>query len=349
MLRFVLAVAVAVSGVVSATGCGTSDSPSTSANPSTTSAVTSAAPATTTAGTASAASTTSAPSPTAASTTITPTPAQTIVVSTPVLASITRDIVGNAATVTVLMGNGVDPHDWSPSAKDIAAMGAARLVVVNGLDLEENLGDAIEQVNRKGVAVFRAAEHVTLRTLDEGAAHDHDHDHGDEAKDPHLWMDPTVMADVATALGSALESAGIPTAGRAATVAADLRNLDDRIRDRLATVPESRRKLVTGHESMGYFADRYRFRLIGAVVPSLSSQAEASAKDLATLKRLITNEKVGVIFTELGTPKATVDALAKDVGVRVVELGTHTMPADGSYITFLTALADAIAGALGTP
>ncbi len=343
------AAAVALVGLV---GCGSSDSSLGSATTAaaTTAAATTAAPGSTT--TTAPSATPAASTTTRAATTVPPAPAHTVVVTTPVLGAIARDVVGGAAKVTVLMGNGVDPHDWSPSAKDIAALGSARLVVANGLDLEENLGETLEQVAAKGVAVFRATDHVTLRTIEEtgaGHSHSHSHDHDHGAEDPHLWMDPVRMADVATALGAALDAVGIPTGGRAATVADGLRALDVRVREKLAAVPDGRRKLVTGHESMGYFADRYGFRLVGAVVPSLSSQAEASAKDLAELRRLIATEKVNVIFTEIDTPKATAEALARDAGVRVVELGTHTMPSDGSYATFLTAIATAIAGALGTP
>lgn len=356
MPRSLRIAAVAACSLLGLAGCGSSEP--TSAAPSSTSPGAAAATSTATtsappAGGATSSPTTAAPSSTpAASSSAAPTavpaaPLPTVVVSTPVLGAVVRDIVGTAAKVTVLMGNGVDPHDWAPSAKDIAAVGTAKLVVVNGLDLEAGFDETLDQASAKGVQVFRASDHITPRATADSHDHDHDHDHG--AEDPHLWLDPIRMADVATALGAALDAAGIPTAGRAATAADGLRALDARIRDQLAGIPAARRKLVTGHESMGYFADRYEFELVGAVVPSLSSQAEVSAKELAELKRTIATEKVTVLFTEIGTPKATADALAREAGVRVVELATHTMPADGRYATFLTLLANGIAGALGTP
>jgi zinc/manganese transport system substrate-binding protein len=115
----------------------------------------------------------------------------------------------------------------------------------------------------------------------------------------------------------------------------------------LAALPHERRKLVTGHESMGYFADRYGFELIGAVVPGLTSQAEVSAADLAALEATIEREGVPAIFTEMGTPAKVVQAIAGDTGVAVVELATHTLPADGTYRTFLMTTAKSIADALG--
>jgi zinc/manganese transport system substrate-binding protein len=272
----------------------------------------------------------------------------TVVVSFPVLASVVRDVVGDAARVQVLMPNGIDPHDWSPSAKDVAALDDADLVMVNGLGLEEGLEDALAEAERAGVAVFEATDHVTLREL--GAdPHAEDgtestDDHGTE--DPHVWMDPLAMRDVAAALGTALTDAGIGATGATATVAA-LEALHRDAGGELAALPHERRKLVTGHESMGYFADRYGFELIGAVVPGLTSQAEVSAADLAALEATIEREGVPAIFTEMGTPAKVVQAIAGDTGVAVVELATHTLPADGTYRTFLMTTAKSIADALG--
>jgi zinc/manganese transport system substrate-binding protein len=114
----------------------------------------------------------------------------------------------------------------------------------------------------------------------------------------------------------------------------------------VAAIPEENRKLVTGHESMGYFAQRYGFKLVGAIIPSLSSQAEVSASELAALKELIEGNSVKAIFTELGTPAAVANAISEETGVQVVELTTHSLPDDGSYFTFLRNIASTITNAL---
>ena len=98
---------------------------------------------------------------------------------------------------------------------------------------------------------------------------------------------------------------------------------------------------------MGYFAARYGFQLIGAVIPGLSSQGEVSASQLAAISTLIRDRGVPAIFTEIGTPQAVVDAIAGETGVRVVPLPSHTLPPDGSYFTFVRDIATAVAGALG--
>ena len=97
------------------------------------------------------------------------------------------------------------------------------------------------------------------------------------AKDPHLWMDPLTLREVVLALGPELAAHGIDAAAGANAVAGELEGLNTKVAQILAVVPADQRKLVTGHESLGYFATRYGFTLVGAIVPSLTSQAEVSA------------------------------------------------------------------------
>jgi zinc/manganese transport system substrate-binding protein len=101
--------------------------------------------------------------------------------------------------------------------------------------------------------------------------------------------------------------------------------------------------LVTGHESLGYFAQRYGFKLVGAIIPSLTTEAETTAADLAALEAKIKAAGVKAIFTELGTDASIAETVGKDTGAKVVELTTHALPADGSYFTFMTDLAKLVA------
>jgi len=266
--------------------------------------------------------------------------APSVVVTYPVLGAVVADLVGDRATVTVLMPNGVDPHDWSPSAKDIERVEKADLVVANGLGLESGLDKALAEAEKRGVAVFRATDHVTLRQPSPGEAP------GEAAADPHFWVDPLAMRDVVLALAPALAAVGVDVADRAPALATRLTELDAATRATLSVVPEARRLLVTGHESMGYFADRYGFRLVGTVVPGLTSQGEVAAGQLADLRAAIEAAGVKVIFTEIGTPSSVVEAIGKETGAAVVQLPSHTLPADGTYASFIGQIATAIATAL---
>jgi len=273
-----------------------------------------------------------------------------IVVTTPILGAVVGDLVGDAATVTVLMGNGVDPHDWSPSAQDVEAVSRAGLVVANGLGLEAGLDDALAEAAAGGVPVFEATDHIVIRAIDDAidpGAPATPEAHGRGALDPHFWVDPLSMRDVVIALAPVVTGLGVDVTARAADLVARLETLDAEVRTILDVVPPEHRQLVTGHESMGYFAARYGFTLVGAVIPGLSSQGEVSASQLSAIAGLIRDHGVPVIFTEVGTPQAVVDAIASETGVRVVELASHTLPADGSYFSFIRDIANAIASGLG--
>ena len=272
-----------------------------------------------------------------------------VVVTYSILGAVVSEVVGDAADVKVLMPNGIDPHEWEPSAKDIELLNQADLIVSNGLDLEGNVVEAIEAAEKDGVAVFHATDHIEVIEFgagghddDEEAVHDDEHGSGD----PHFWTSPVEMAAVVEALGVALADIGIDTGDRAAMTKEELLNIDQEIRGLVESIPVESRILVTGHESLGYFAHEYEFEVVGAVIPSLSSEAEASAGDLAALKQTIADEGVSVIFTEMGTSPDVVEALADEAQVSVVELSTHFLPEDGTYKAFILQLASMISVAL---
>ena len=271
-----------------------------------------------------------------------------IVVTYSVLGSLVNELVGDRAEVIISVPNGQDPHEWQPSAKDIENINNASLVVCNGLGLENGLTKTLEAALKKGVPIFTAADYITVRHVgaEEGIPSG-DPDQAIGAADPHFWMDPISMQKVVAALATQLKTVlNIDAETDSQKIQAELGALDKEIRQILSPIPENSRKLVTGHESLGYFAARYNFRLIGAIVPSISSQAGVSAADMAALKILIQKYQVKAIFTELGTSPAAAEAIGKETGVKVVELSTHKLPPDNKYETFLTDLAHDIVEAL---
>ena len=300
-----------------------------------------------------------------------------VVVTYSILGAVVADVVGDAADVKILMPNGIDPHEWEPSAKDIELLNNADLIVSNGLDLEGNVMEAIESAEKDGIPVFHATDHIEVIEFGAGghdhadeethaedevvtaesvvgteakAEDEHSDEHGDEHADgdPHFWTSPVEMAAVVLSLGEALSDLGIDVGDRAAMAAERLTNLDQEVSKIVETIPADQRILITGHESLGYFAHQYEFEVVGTVIPSLSSEAEASAGELAELKAVIEAEGVTVIFTELGTSPDVVAALADDAGVDVVELSTHFLPEDGTYASFVLDLASTISGALAS-
>jgi zinc/manganese transport system substrate-binding protein len=269
---------------------------------------------------------------------------RTIVVTYSILGSLVKELVGEQANVVVLIPNGQDPHEWEPSAKDIEALMKADLIVQNGLNLEGGLEKTLSQAETAGAKSFIASDHITIRKvgLGEGIPNGSS-DQMVGAPDPHLWTDPRTMGQVVAALTLQIKTdLGLDLSTHAQDLENQLSSLDSEIAAQMDNLPEANRKLVTGHESLGYFAKRYGFKLVGAIIPNLTSQAEVSASDMANLKALIQENQVKVIFSELGTPNAVSDAIGRETGVKVVNLATHILPSDGSYFTFMRNLSQTI-------
>jgi zinc/manganese transport system substrate-binding protein len=273
---------------------------------------------------------------------------KSIVVTYSILGAVVKDLVGDNVKVTVSVPNGLDPHDWEPSAKDIEAINKADLVIQNGLGLEGGMQKTLELAKDNGVKIFTASDHITIRHVGSGEGiPSGDPDQAIGAPDPHLWMDPLNVKDIVAALAIEIQTDfNLDVSGRAADLESRLDILNKEVASIVAAIPLNERKLVTGHESMGYFAQHYNFKLVGVIVHSLSSQAEVSAADLASLKQIIHDNQVKAIFTELGTSPAVSKAIGNETGVKVIELTTHALPPDGSYFTFMRNAANVIANGL---
>jgi zinc/manganese transport system substrate-binding protein len=273
---------------------------------------------------------------------------KSIVVTYSILGSVVRDLVGDKAIVTVSIPNGLDPHEWEPSARDIETINKADLVIENGLGLEGGMEKTLEMARGKGVKFFTASDHIAVRHVGPGEGiPSGDPDQAIGAADPHLWLDPIMMKSIVSALAPALmKDLNLDVAAQAGNLEDRLDGLNTEVSNVVAQVPQDSRKLVTGHESMGYFAQRCGFKLVGAIVPSLSTQSGVSAGELALLRKLIEENHVRAIFTELGTSPVVAKAIGDETGVKVVEITTHVVPADGSYFTFMRNVTDVITAAL---
>ena len=280
----------------------------------------------------------------------------TVVVTYSILGNIVEQLVGDAATVTTLIPDGQDPHEFEPSAKDIESLNNANIVVSNGLDFEEGLEETLNNVKTAGVNVFMAGDYITVRELS-----DEDHDHADEATtdttvvkeeghdhgafDPHLWLSPAAMLEMLPELSEAIGTAiGVDLSVQLETLSAELTALDAEIQEIIGGL---KCELVSGHDEMGYFADRYGCEVIGAVIPSLSTTSEASAGELADLKAEVEIHGVPAIFTGLGTSPAVAEQLASELGVKAVTLSTHFLDSAATYQEFMLRMTNQIAEALG--
>ena len=215
--------------------------------------------------------------------------------------------------------------------QDADRLQGAGLVVANGLGLEEGLEDALQQAGSDGVAVLEVGPEVDPLSAAPGEG-----DGGDV--DPHVWMDPDRMATAAGLIADRLtEVDGLPVTDAeiqdcAAAYQQELAELSAGMDATLAAVPADRRKLVTNHEALGYFADRFDFEVIGAIIPSTSSLGETNPRDLEELAVTVRDAGVPAVFGETTQPAEVADQLAELVGgdVAVVELYTETLGEPGS-------------------
>ncbi|MBJ7384409.1 MAG: zinc ABC transporter substrate-binding protein [Mycolicibacterium sp.] len=268
-----------------------------------------------------------------------------IVVTTNILGDVVRNVVGDAAEVRVLMQPNADPHSFGVSAQDAVAMSSAGLIVYNGLGLEENVIRNVEGVAEEGVPTLAVGDHVDPIRYAEGES--------SGAPDPHFWHDPERMIAAVDVIEKAIvrDVGGIDAAAvsrNAEDYRAKLRDLDATMAEEFRTIPVERRKLVTNHHVLGYFAQRFGFTVIGAVVPSGTTLAAPSASDLDSLVGAIETARVPAIFVDSSQPERLARVLAEDadVDVRIVQLYSESLSPPGTpgatYLDMMRANADAI-------
>ncbi|MFM8777966.1 MAG: metal ABC transporter substrate-binding protein [Acidimicrobiaceae bacterium] len=274
-----------------------------------------------------------------------------IAVTYSVIGNIVSQLVGDKAAVSVIIPDGQDPHDFQPSAKDIETINNAALVVSNGFEFEEGLEEVLENIAYSGGNIFKVGEHITVRKIENDGddhgddQHDDDHDHKHTGGDPHVWLSPATMLEMLPALTSALsEAVGADLSTQATALTTQLQDLDGQVESIIKGLGEC--NLVSGHDELGYFADRYGCKVIGAIIPSFTTTSEATAGELAELKRLVEQYKVPAIFTGLGTSPNTANQLAKELDIKAITLSTHFLDGVANYQEFILNLTNQIAEAL---
>ena len=267
-----------------------------------------------------------------------------VVATTTVLGDLARAVGGRDADVHQLLQPHRDPHDYEPRPDDVVAVSRARLVLTSGDGLDAWSGDVVRQAGGDP------------RVLDLGALVPVVRDGAGGDRDPHWWHDPrnaeAAVAAIRDALARAHPAARVRYARRAAAELRRLRALDGAIARCAAAIPPARRVLATDHDAFGYFADRYRIRIVGTVIPSSTTQGQPSAGDLAELARTIEREHVRTVFSERSVNAKLARAIADETGARVDDslYGDALGPAGSDGATYLTMEAhdaDAIVRGMG--
>jgi ABC-type Zn uptake system ZnuABC Zn-binding protein ZnuA len=240
------------------------------------------------------------------------------------LADIARNVGGDRLAIGSLIPQGVDPHAYQPTPQDAARIVNSEILILNGANLEAFITPLLQSAGGKQL-VITASSGLTPRPDPSGQ-----HPEGD----PHFWLDPNnviMYVENIRAGFSKIDPLGAPVYSiNGEKYIGELRTLDAWIKTQMQSVPENHRLLVTNHETFGYFADRYGFTVVGAIVPSITSGAAPSAQELAALIGQIRSTGAPAIFLETGTNTQLADQIASETGAKVItDLYTHSLGSPG--------------------
>ncbi len=237
----------------------------------------------------------------------------TVVATTGVLADVVRNVAGPEVEVVQLIPDGANAHGFQASARDRQALDDATLLVANGAGLEQGLPlDGIEAP--RWVLAEQAGPPLGFGEGGEGTT---------GGEDPHVWMDPSRVASALSSLAAALAEADPEHArryrARARRYAGRLERLDREITEQLSTIPVSHRALITSHDALAYFAERYELEVIATPFPASGPAAEPSAARLAEVQRAIEERAVPAVFAQATDDAETLAALARASGAEIVD------------------------------
>ena len=246
-----------------------------------------------------------------------------VLASTTFLKDITQNVAGDRLTVDSLLPIGADPHAYQAAPSDVAKISESNLLILNGVEYEHFIEPLLENAGGEriiveataGLEAHPAGEHANEAESGAGSGH--------EAGDPHMWLDPNLVITYVENIRDGLiqvdpDGAEIYKANADGYIA-QLKDLDAWIVEQVDTIPEERRLLVTNHEAVGYFAERYGFEVVGAVIPSLSTDAGTSAKEMSALIEQVKSSGVPAIFLGEVENADLANQIAEEAGVKVVD------------------------------
>ena len=273
-----------------------------------------------------------------------------VTTTTNVITDLVEHIGGDHVKVTGLMGPGVDPHLYRPSASDVKKLQDADIVFYNGLDLEGKMGDIFVKIGREGTAVWAVSENIdpeSLLNLDTAGQFD-----------PHIWWNAELWMEAAKVVATGL-SEHDPENSKAYEANLEefliqLEDLNDDSHEKIKSIPKEQRVLVTAHDAFQYFGHAYGLEEMA--IQGWSTDSEAGIREIQNLAGEITERKIKAVFVETSISPATIEALqaaVQDKGHDVViggELFSDAIgekgTSDGTYIGAFKHNVDTIVRAL---
>ena len=267
-----------------------------------------------------------------------------VVATTNMIGDITGVIGGDKIELTVLVHPGQDPHGYEPTPKDLVLVSGSHIIFINGFDLEEQLIKLIKTTADGYIVPVSAG-------IDSERA---------RRGDPHTWTIPKNAVSWARNIEQTLSSVDPDNRSEykknSENYVSQLELMHRYIVDKINTIPEENRKLILDHDSFGYFADEYGFKLVGTILPGFSTGSEPSPNDLAKLSKLIQTENIPAIFigATAGEGQRRLSlALSEETGteIKVITLMTGSLSLPGkpgdTYIGYLKYNIDRLVEGLG--
>jgi zinc/manganese transport system substrate-binding protein len=257
-----------------------------------------------------------------------------VVATTTQIGDWVREVGGEAVDAHQILQPNTDPHEYEPRPQDVEETANAEIVFVNGDNLDKWMGDVVSE-SGSDAEVVDLGTVVPERLPGEPT--------GAEASkyDPHWWHDPrnaeSAVSEIEKQLAAADPSAKAEFEANSKRYLGELEALDANIAKCMDTVPAEERKLVTDHDAFGYFANRYGIDVVGAVIPSQTTQAQSSAKELSELADTIKEEGVKAVFPESSLNPSVLEAIARQTGANAdyTLYGDTLGPADSEGATYL--------------
>lgn len=290
-----------------------------------------------------------------------------VVASFSILGDFVKEVGGDRIALTTIVGPNGDSHVYQPTPADAKKLAAAKVVFVNGLGFEGWMDRLVKASGSKANVVVATAG-ITPRTRtatepqedEEEHGHDHDkkghkeaHDHG--PIDPHAWQSITnakiYVANIRDGLIAADPAGKEAYTANAAAYTAKLDALDGEVKTAMAAIPPAQRRIITSHDAFGYFGDSYGLTLVAP--EGVSTESEASAKDVARIIRQIKAQKIPAVFLENVSDPRLVERIAKESGAKIGgELYTDALSDDKgpatTYILMIQSNVRTLASALSS-
>jgi len=277
---------------------------------------------------------------------------QKIVVTTTtnVITDLVENIGGDNVSVSGLMGPGVDPHLYRPSASDVKLLQNADIIFYNGLDLEGKMGDIFVKIGKEGTSVLAVSENIppeSLLTLE-----------NDGNFDPHIWWDVKLWAEAAKVVATGLKEYDPENSDKYEKNLSEYLNqleiLNSNNLIKINSIPQEQRVLVTAHDAFQYFGHTYGFEELS--IQGWSTDSEAGIREIQNLADEISKRKIKALFVETSISPATIEALEaaiQDKGHDIViggELFSDAIgekgTSEGTYVGAFTHNIDTIVKAL---